>query len=72
MPVNSKYSTENVQQLLDAVFDIFDKNQTPVDLQLMILGDATSNILNNRVSAASRQKLADQFASALRGSLHND
>lgn len=70
MPINSKYSNQEVQQLLDAIFSAFEQHQAPVDLQLMVLGDATTNILNGRVSIDSRKKIADRFAQALLQSLH--
>lgn len=65
MPIVSKYSAEQQEQLLDEVLAIFEDNQVPVDLCLMTLGNAVSNVIERGVSAQQRTAMAEQFSRVL-------
>ncbi len=65
MPIVSKYSAEQQDQLLSQVLDIFESQEIPVDLCLMTLGNAVSNVIGRGVPANKRQQVAEQFSRVL-------
>lgn len=70
MAVKSKYQDEQVNQLLNELISVLEKNKTPVDLSLMALGNMVSNILLNNVQdPLQREHLANTFSQALKNSL---
>ncbi|MBD8512312.1 YejL family protein [Photobacterium sp. WH77] len=72
MPITSKYSNEKVEQILNDVFDVFEKHDTSAELALMIVGNVATNIINADVPASQRQAIADKFAQALLTSIKKD
>lgn len=69
MPIVSKYSAEQQEALLNQVMAVFEDQQVPVDLCLMTLGNAVSNVLERGVSAQQRVAMAEQFSRVLKQSV---
>ncbi|OSN05868.1 hypothetical protein AU512_15500 [Lonsdalea iberica] len=72
MPQSSRYSDEQVEQLLSDLVNILEKHRAPTDLALMVLGNMVTNLLNTSVAPAQRQMLARSFAEALQSSVKAD
>ncbi len=72
MPQSSRYSDEKVESLLAELVSVLEKNHTPVDLSLMVLGNMVTNLLNTSVAPAQRQMIANSFANALLSSIKED
>ncbi|MFM2476813.1 DUF1414 domain-containing protein [Celerinatantimonas sp. MCCC 1A17872] len=71
MAIISKYPSEKVEQMLQEIMTILDNHQAPNDLALMVLGNAATNIINTRIAADQRQKLAESFGKALKSSIES-
>lgn len=69
MAIQSKYSNEQIEKLLQEVLLVLEQQGAPVDLSLMILGNAATHILSHKVPAQQRAAIAEQFAAALRQSV---
>ncbi len=70
MAIKSKYQDDQLDKLLNELITVLEKNKTPVDLSLMVLGNMVSNILLNNVSdSQQRERLAETFSQALKNSL---
>lgn len=65
MPIVSKYSAEQQHALLEQVLSIFEDQKVPVDLCLMTLGNAVSNVLARGYPTHKRAMVAEQFSRAL-------
>lgn len=65
MAIISKYSTQEVEQILEEMVNVLDKHKAPTDLALMVLGNATTNLISQRVASKQRKQLAESFAKAL-------
>ena len=65
MPQISRYSDEQVEQLLE-------KHKAPTDLSLMVLGNMVTNLINTSIAPAQRQAIANSFARALQSSINED
>ncbi|HIF9278406.1 TPA: DUF1414 domain-containing protein [Photobacterium damselae] len=72
MPITSKYSTKQVEKIIDEVFDVLEKNQVSPELALMIVGDVATNVINSNVPAGQRQAIAEKFAFALQSTIKKD
>ncbi|EAR53634.1 hypothetical protein SKA34_20252 [Photobacterium sp. SKA34] len=72
MPITSKYSTKQVEQIIDEMFDVLEKHKTSPELALMVVGDIATNIINANVPAAQRAVIAEKFAKALQTSIKKD
>ncbi|MCU5773149.1 YejL family protein [Erwiniaceae bacterium BAC15a-03b] len=72
MPQSSRYSDERVEKILAEMVQVLEKNQTPTDLSLMILGNMVTNLINTSVAPAQRHVLARSFADALQASVRED
>lgn len=72
MPQHSRYSDEHVEHLLNELANVLEKNKTPTDLSLMVLGNMVTNLINTSVAPAQRQAIAKSFAQALQSSVSND
>lgn len=66
MPIQSKYSNQQVEALMAEISQTFQAQQAPVDLELMVLGNLVSQLLAERVPAAQTQALTEQFCAALK------
>ena len=66
MPQKSRYSDEQVEQLLAELVSVLEKHHTPTDLSLMVLGNMVTNLINTSIAPAQRMLIADSFVHALR------
>ncbi len=71
MPIQSKYSNQDVEQLMEQLQQVFTQAQAPTDLQLMVLGNLVSQVLTERVGKESREALAAQFGAILQQAVRN-
>ncbi|WP_193014310.1 MULTISPECIES: YejL family protein [Gammaproteobacteria] len=69
MPQKSRYSDEQVEQLLAELVSVLEKHHTPTDLSLMVLGNMVTNLINTSIAPAQRMLIADSFVRALRASI---
>ncbi|SQB80383.1 conserved protein, UPF0352 family [Escherichia coli] len=50
MPQISRYSDEQVEQLLAELLNILEKHKAPTDLSLMVLGNMVTNLINTSIA----------------------
>ena len=55
MPQISRYSDEQVEQLLAELLNVLEKHKAPTDLSLMVLGNMVTNLINTSIAPAQRQ-----------------
>ena len=75
MPQISRYSDEQVEQLLAELLNVLEKHKAPgapTDLSLMVLGNMVTNLINTSIAPAQRQAIANSFARALQSSINED
>ncbi|EFD6076429.1 YejL family protein [Escherichia coli] len=72
MPQISRYSDEQVEQLLAELLNVLEKHKAPTDLSLMVLGNMVTNLINTSIAPAQRQAIAKSFARALQSSINED
>lgn len=72
MPIISKYSTEEINNLVDDILDLVQDKQVGVELALIALGNTVSNIIDNNVPDASKKEIAKSFADALLASVEDN
>lgn len=53
MPQISRYSDQQVEQLLSELTNVLESHKAPVDLSLMVLGNMVTNLINSSVAPAS-------------------
>lgn len=70
MPIQSKYSSQKIETLLDEVMDVLHNNDASIDLSLMVLGNSITHIINTQVPASQRKAISDKFVNALSASIH--
>jgi uncharacterized protein YejL (UPF0352 family) len=68
MPVQSRYSNEEFEALMHDVFLTLEKNKSPKDLSIMVLGNVLANIFQNQIAENSREDMVEHFCAALRRS----
>ena len=59
MPIVSKYSNERVEQIIDEVVNVLQRHEAPLDLALMVLGNATTELINGSVKPEQRAAIAE-------------
>ncbi|MDP2561718.1 DUF1414 domain-containing protein [Psychrobium sp. 1_MG-2023] len=72
MAVNSKYTNEQVENLIMQLLTVLENSDAKADLSLMALGNAATSIINNNVSPSQRKHVAASFAKALESSVQVD
>ena len=60
MPQISRYSDEQVEQLLAELLNVLEKHKAP------------TNLINTSIAPAQRQAIANSFARALQSSINED
>lgn len=68
MPIQSRYSNEKFEAIMQDVFVALERNQSSRDLSIMALGNVLTNIFNNQVASEKRELLVTQFCDALKKS----
>lgn len=69
MPIISKYSNEEINNLVEQLLDVVENNKVSVDLALIALGNTVSNIIDGNVKPEVKQQIAQSFADALLNSV---
>ncbi|MBE0367684.1 DUF1414 domain-containing protein [Pseudoalteromonas sp. MMG013] len=69
MPIQSKYSNEQVEEIVDQLLNVLTQQHSTVDLSLMCLGNSITHILKEHVPEGKRQAVANNFAKALQQSV---
>ena len=64
MPIISKYTNEEVNNLVEKILDILGDGVS-VEMALIVLGNTTSNVINNNIAASSRAEITKSFSNAL-------
>lgn len=72
MPIVSKYSSSQVENLVNRLLDELRAQNATTELSLMCLGNAVSHIVNQQVPVQHRAALVQQFCLALNDSLSSD
>jgi len=70
MPIQSKYSSKQIETILDQVMDVLHDNEVSVDLSLMILGNSITHVINSQVPTSQRKAIGDKFVKALSASIN--
>jgi hypothetical protein len=68
MPIQSKYSNEQFEALMQDVFVAIEKNKADRDLSIMVLGNVLATVFSKQVSANDRDVMVEQFCKILRKS----
>ncbi|MCJ2377250.1 YejL family protein [Vibrio sp. ZSDZ34] len=69
MPITSKYSDNQVEEILSEVAAVLEKHGATPELSLMIAGNIATNVLNQDVAASQRHAIAEKFSQALLSSI---
>ena len=72
MPIISKYSSQQIETILNEVMDVLHKNEVSVDLSLMILGNSITHIINSQVPVNKRAEISKKFTKALSASIKTE
>ena len=65
MPINSKYSNEQVELLIQDLLAVLTRHEASVELSLMCLGNTTSHIVEHSIPKHQQQKVCETFNQAL-------
>lgn len=65
MPIMSKYSRAEQDELFEKLLNALTETDVPADLALMTLGNLVTYVLNQQVSPSRREALARQFGAIL-------
>ncbi len=71
MPIMSKYSRAEQDQLFEKLLDALTETDVPADLALMTLGNLVTYVLHQQPSPERRHALAQQFGTILLKSVQN-
>lgn len=69
MPIISKYSNDEINNLVDDILKLVQDKKVPVDLALIALGNSVSNIIDGNVPEQQKKAIANSFSEALLSSL---
>lgn len=72
MPIVSKYSSHQVETLVNQLLETLHQQQATTELSLMCLGNAISHILNTSVPAAQRAAVVASFSQALADAIQTE
>ena len=68
MPIQSRYSNEEFEDLMQDIFLSLERKKPKRDLSIMVLGNVLGNIFNNQVPSSQREEMVNQFCNALKKS----
>jgi len=68
MPIQSRYSNDEFEAVMQDVFVALEQNKANRDLSIMALGNVLATIFNNQVAASQRDEMVNQFCNALKKS----
>ena len=69
MPIISKYSNDEINNLVDDILNVIQDKKAPVDLTLIALGNTVSNVIDSNVPESQKKAIAKSFSDALISSL---
>lgn len=72
MPQASRYTDQQVEDLLIKLTKVFEEDHIPNDLSLMVLGNMVTNLINSTFSPSQRKMIAQTFSEALLASIRED
>lgn len=72
MPQSSRYSDQQIEELLTELAKVLEMHKTPIDLSLMVLGNMVTNLINSSITPNQRYRLAESFSDALRASIKEE
>lgn len=65
MAIHSKYSDQQIDNILNEMIAVLEKHQANTELSLIVLGNMTTNLLVNTVGKSQQLALAQAFSDAL-------
>lgn len=65
MPIVSKYSTAQIENLVNKLLEQLQNDGANTELSLMCLGNAISHIINSNVPQSQRHTVVQHFSQAL-------
>ena len=65
MPIVSKYSTDQIEKIVNSILEQLRQENASTELSLMCLGNTISHIIKTNVPAAQQQDVARHFSQAL-------
>lgn len=71
MPIVSKYSSNQIEQLVNQLLDTLHQQQATTELSLMCLGNTISHIINTSVPVSQRAAVVTTFSQALSDAIHH-
>jgi uncharacterized protein YejL (UPF0352 family) len=71
MPIVSKYSTDQIEKIVNSILDQLRQQDASTELSLMCLGNTISHIINTSVPAAQRVDVANHFGQALKDAVNS-
>lgn len=69
MPVQSKYSAQQQEDLFENLLNTLTEREVPKDLALMTLGNLVTHVIHQEQSQERKEKLAEQFGAILKQSV---
>ena len=65
MPLVSKYSNQQIEDLIEQMLAVLKQHKAPVDLSLLAIGNLATHLIVERISVAQQESIANSFATAL-------
>ncbi|WP_026960186.1 MULTISPECIES: DUF1414 domain-containing protein [Aliagarivorans] len=72
MAIVSKYSTQQIENILNELLEVLNKHDASTELGLMVLGNAATHIINSKVAPEQREHIAQQFGKVLVSSMQSE
>lgn len=66
MPVNSRYSDEQFESIMQDVFTVLENHSAQRDLSLLVLGNVITQIFNQQKDDSRRNEMVDSFCRVLK------
>ncbi|GLR70345.1 DUF1414 domain-containing protein [Agaribacter marinus] len=68
MPIQSRYTNEEFERLMQEVFITLERNEADRDLSLMALGNVIATIFTQQVNENDRDAMVEKFCQVLKKS----
>ncbi len=65
MPLVSKYSNQQIDDLIAKMLAVLKQHKAPVDLSLLAIGNLTTHLIIERIPVAQQEAIANSFSAAL-------
>ena len=65
MPINSKYSDNQIENVINDLLGVLTSNNASIELSLMCLGNAASHIISTQIPKSQQQHVINTFNQAL-------